>query len=260
MRRPNMLAAALALMLAFAGACSGGSGDDGTKRTSTTRPARTVEVLASASLSEPMAELGRRFQAAHRGTKVDFSFSSSNELAERVRYVPADLIATADEETLQPLVAEGLVTGSVVFARNRLAIVVAKGNPKGIASLADLARPGVNVVLCAAQAPCGRLTTEALARAGVKVQPRSFDANVRSVVAKVAFGEVDAGIVFATNARNAADQVDTVEIPPEHNVGRPVTMATLRDAKHAPLAAEFTAFVLSEEGRRAFPAYGLDPP
>jgi molybdate transport system substrate-binding protein len=256
-RRRNTLAAAVALVLAFAGACNGRSTD---AERGTGGPTETVEVLASASLSQVLAELGRRFEAANPGTKVDFSFSSSTELAERVEHVPADLFATADEETLGPLVAKGLLSDPVVFARNRLAIAVAEGNPKGIRSLADLARQDVVVALCAAESPCGRMASQALARAGVTVRAASNEANTRGVVSKLAARQADAGIVFTTNVRDTAGRLQLIDIPAEHNVLRPYPVAKARQAKNVALADAFRDFLLSDRARPVLEEYGLAPP
>src|SRR5256885_10037383 len=91
----------------------------------------------------------------------------------------------------------------MVFARNDLEIVVAKGNPKHIASLADLARSGLLVVLCAPAVPCGHHAAQALQKAGGSVKPASQEADVKSVLSKVALGEADAGSRFVHGLEGA---------------------------------------------------------
>jgi molybdate transport system substrate-binding protein len=93
----------------------------------------TITVLAAASLTDAFTQLGRMFEAGHPGAKVTFSFGASSTLAaQAIQGAPADLMASADEANLQKVVDAGNASQPKVFARNRLAILVAKGNPKGI--------------------------------------------------------------------------------------------------------------------------------
>ena len=243
-----------AAVLLLAVACAGADGSPG----GGTRVRGTVTVLAAASLQEPFTELGRRFEDRHPGTSVRFSFDASSTLARQVEAgAPADVLATADEASMAPVVEAGLVAPPAVFARNRMAILVALDNPRGIRSLADLGRPGPVVVLCAAEVPCGRLAAEVLARAGLEVAPRSLEPNVKAVVAKVTLGEADAGIVYATDARAAGDKAQSVEIPAEHNVATAYPVAAVRAAPNAVAAARFVDLVRSDEGRAVLAAAGF---
>ena len=96
----------------------------------------------------------------------------------------------------------GLVAGAPVnFASNTLTIVVAPDNPKGITSVADLARPGLNVVVCAPQVPCGAATRRIETRPAVSLTPVSEESSVTDVLNKVTSGQADAGLVYVTDAR-----------------------------------------------------------
>jgi molybdate transport system substrate-binding protein len=217
-------------------------------------------VFAASSLTEAFNELGTAFEAANAGAKVTFNFGASSTLVQQIAGgAPADVLATADEPTMQQAVKAATVTEPSVFARNRLSILVAKGNPKGIRSLADLARPGLIVVLCAAEVPCGRFGAQALGKAGVTVTPRSLEPNVKGVQSKVTLGEADAGIVYVTDVKTAGDKAEGVAIPDAQNVVAAYPIVTVRASGNPALAAAFVAYVRSEAGRQALANAGFEP-
>ncbi len=265
MRRAAPATAVAALLLAACGGAAGGFGGGPVSMPPTSaapdaappRLTGSITVLAAASLTDAFNELGRQFQAAHPGIAISFSFGASSTLAQQVKAgAPADVLATADEATMQVAVAGG-VAQPEVFARNRLAILVARGNPKGVRDLADLARPDLVVVLCAAEVPCGRFGQQALDKAGVKASPRSLEANVRGVVSKVALGEADAGIVYVTDVRAAGDRAEGVTIPDALNVVATYPIATVTATRNGSLAGGFVAYVRSPEGRQILATAGF---
>jgi molybdate transport system substrate-binding protein len=250
------------LLLAGAG-CGGTGGPSGAKprtASSTTVPRATLTVLAAASLTDAFTQLGRAFEAARPGTKVAFSFGASSALATQANEgAPADLMASADETNVQKVVDAGNASDPKVFARNRLAILVAKGNPKGIRALPDLARPGVDFVLCAPEVPCGKFGAQALGKARVTAKPRSYEENVKAVVTKVTLGEADAGIVYVTDVKAAGPRAEGVDIPDAHNVVAVYPMAVLRQSGRPELARAFLDYVLSPAGQQVLARYGFLP-
>jgi molybdate transport system substrate-binding protein len=219
-----------------------------------------VTVLAAASLTESFGALERAFEARHPEVDVIASFAGSSALVAQIEQgSPADVIATADQASMSRLVESGHVVHPQVFAANRLTIVVEAGNPKRVRALADLARPELIVVLAAEQVPVGRYAREALARARVTVAPRSLEENVKAVVAKIALGEADAGIVYATDVR-AAPKLASVPIPDAHNVIASYPIAPLTGAKNPDGARTFVAFVTSAEGREILRRAGFAAP
>jgi molybdate transport system substrate-binding protein len=214
---------------------------------------------AATSLTEAFDEIGRRFEAAHPGVRVRFGYDASSTLVRQVvAGAPAGVLATADELTMQQAVDGGGVDAPAVFARNRLALVVRHGNPEGIRSLADLARPGLVVVLCA-EVPCGRLGRHALERAGVRAQPRSLEPNVKGVVSKVLLGEADAGIAYVTDVMAAAGAVEGVPVPDHHNVVAIYPIAVARAAPDRAAADAFVAYVRSPAGQSVLERFGFQP-
>ncbi|MCP2283753.1 molybdate transport system substrate-binding protein [Promicromonospora umidemergens] len=220
-----------------------------------------LTVLAAASLREPFAALATTFEEAHPGVDVTMSFGGSSGLADQVEAgAPADVVATADELTMARLSDAGLVTTPTVFATNVLTIVVPTGNPSGVESLADLGRRDVDVVLCAPEVPCGRAAAAVADGAGVTPHTVSAEPSVTDVLAKVALGEADAGLVYVTDAATEPDDVETVPTPEAADVVNRYPLAVLADPPAPDLAADWVALVTGEEGRSALSEAGFGTP
>jgi molybdate transport system substrate-binding protein len=222
----------------------------------------TLTVFAAASLSGAFGEMTTAFESAHPGAKVALNLAGSPMLLNQIREgAPADVFASADEATMQNLVDAGAVAGAPrIFAANLLQIVVAKGNPNRISRLADLARPGLVVVLCGETVPCGRYALEAFRKAGVVPPAASQELDVKAVLTKVVLGEADAGIVYLTDVRAAGDVVEGVPLPPEHEVRARYPIAALRAAPNAAAAQKLIAFVLSDAGANVLARHGFSKP
>lgn len=218
-----------------------------------------IVVFAAASLSESFTALGKAFESAHPGAKVEQSFAGSPALVAQIEAgAPADVIATADTANMDRLEKAGLLDGKPApFAGNRLEIAVEHGNPKGVRRLADLAREDLVVILAAEAVPAGRYAREALRKAGVTVEPRSLEENVKAVVNKIALGEADAGIVYATDVQSAGERITGVPIPEEENVLATYPIALVKRAEPRALASAFQAFVVSGEGRAILASFGF---
>ncbi len=221
-----------------------------------------LTVFAAASLTEAFRTIGSDFEAAHPGTKVDFNFAGSSTLARQiVEGAPGDVFASADEENMKKAVDAGDVTGTPqTFARNRLTIVVPRGNPKHVTSLADLGRAGMTVALAAPEVPVGRYATQAFAKAGVPRPEASSEVDVKAVLMRVAMGEADAGIVYTTDVIAGGDRVEAVAIPEAHNVIASYPIATLKAAPNAAGARAFVAYVLAVAGQRVLKRSGFVAP
>jgi molybdate transport system substrate-binding protein len=257
-RRSLSLVLALTVVLGLGARCGEDEPKQSAGTTPTSKSAETgnLTVLAAASLSESFKELGTAFEVKHPGSKVTFSFDSSSALAAQANNaVPADLFASADQANMKKVTDAGNATGPKVFAHNKLAIIVAKGNPKKVKSLADFSK--VSFVLCAPEVPCGKYGVEALSKAGVTTQPKSLETNVKGVVTKVTSGEADAGIGYVTDAKAAAASAEGVDIPDAQNVIAEYPMAVLKQAPNANLANAFLDFILSPEAQAVLAKYGF---
>jgi molybdate transport system substrate-binding protein len=222
----------------------------------------TVLVFAAASLTDVMADLEVSFEAAHPGVDVEINVAGSSSLGEQIlEGAPADVFASANEITMDRLVAEGAVVDPPsAFAANRLEIAVPVGNPGGITGLADFADDSLLLGLCIETVPCGDFARQALARAGIEPSIDTEEPDVRALLAKVAGGELDGGVVYETDILAASDTVAGVTIQPADNVEAVYPIAALVDAPNQIGAREFVAFVLSEGGRDLLDRYGFRKP
>jgi molybdate transport system substrate-binding protein len=212
-------------------------------------------------LTAAYTAIANDFQKSHPGSMVKLSFGGSSTLVAQIQQgAIGDVFASADQPNMQKLVDAGLVAGSPsIVAHNRLAIVVASGNPKHITGLSDLARSGLVVVLCAPVVPCGRYAIQALQKGGVTVRPASQETDVKAVVSKVALGEADAGIVYVTDVKAAGASVQGVEIPLGQNVVADYPVAILKDSQNPPLAKAFVSYLLGA-GQATLARYGFTGP
>ena len=216
--------------------------------TSPSAPSGSITTLAAASLTAAFTKIGADFEREHPGTAVQFNFAGSSTLVSQIQQGgQADVFASADQPNMQKLVHAGLVEPPLTFARNRLEIVVAAGNPKHIAGLADLARPGLIVVMCAAAVPCGRYADKALQKAKASVRPASLETDVKYVLSKVSVGEADAGIVYLTDVKAAGPRVQGVAIPDSQNVVADYPIAVLKNSPNRSLAKAFVGYVLLDD-------------
>ena len=265
-------AAVASLLLAGCGASSSGgassSAGAGSVATAST-PASTatssltgeITVLAAASLTDSFATLGKNFEAAHPGTTVKFSFGASTALATQVTQgAPADVFASASQKNMDAVVAAKAAASSTPFAKNVMEIAVPPNNPSNITQLSDLATSAVKVALCQIQVPCGVTAEKVFVNAKIVVKPVTREADVRATLAKVEFGEADAGVVYVTDVLSAGDKVKGVQIPADVNASTSYPIATLTASKNADLAQAFVAYVLSPDGQKVLTAAGFEQP
>jgi len=241
-------------------ACGDDEAPKGAASTTATTAGLTgnVTVLAAASLSESFKELGTAFEGKHPGTKVTFSFDASSALATQANNgAPADLFASADQNNMKKVTDAGNAADPKVFTHNKLAIIVAKGNPKKITALTDFGKASVTFVLCAPEVPCGKYGSEALTKAGVKAKPKSYETNVKGVVTKVTSGEADAGIGYVTDAKAAASSAAGIDIADQYNVVAEYPVAVLKQSPNSNLAYAFLDYLLGPDGQAVLAKYGF---
>ena len=250
----------LVVAAAFLAAC-GSSGGTGATSPTPTPLSGNVSVFAAASLTASFNALGTSFQTANPGVTVKFNYAGSPTLVTQIEQgAPADVFASADTTNMDKLTADGFTAGSSqVFAHNQLEIVVAPGNPKGIAGLADLAKPSVIYITEAPAVPAGKYSLQALASAGVKVTPKSLETSVTAVISKIELGEADAGIVYTTDITAAGNKVSGVQIPAANNVIATYPLVAVKGTTSSVVANAFIAYVLSATGQSTLKTFGFLP-
>ncbi|MDI6102338.1 molybdate ABC transporter substrate-binding protein [Actinoplanes sp. NEAU-A12] len=245
----------LTSLIVLAG-CGGGTGPAAAEKSgSVTGP---VTVFAAASLTESFTTLGKRFESTHPGVEVTFNFAGSSALATQINEgAPADVFASASPKNMAAVADAGT---PATFVRNQLVIAVAKGNPKGITGLSGLTGPGLKVALCAEAVPCGAAARTAIDASGVKVTPVTLEQDVKAALSKVRLGEVDAALVYRTDAKASAAAVDAVEFPESAKAVNDYPIVVLTTAKNPGGARAFVDYVLSADGVRVLTEAGFQAP
>lgn len=222
---------------------------------------QTLTVYAAASLKKPFTQLGRDFERAHPGVKVKFNFAGSSDLVAQLQAgAAADVLATADERTMQRAASGKVVTATPqIFTRNKLIIAVPKGNPASVHAPADLTKAGLKLVMCAPQVPCGAAASAFEKKSHLSLKPVSEENKVTDVLGKVRSGDADAGIVYASDVHGSGRAIETVAIPGAMNVINAYPIATVSDSRHKDLANSFTALVRSASGQKTLAAAGFLP-
>lgn len=266
-RSPGRAAAAVLCLLGLAVAACGSdpagssSASGSPPRSGSPALSGSLTVFAAASLTEAFRDAASTLENSHPGLSVTYSFAGSQQLVSNVKNgAPADVIATADAQTMRALVTAGLVETPRTFARNRLEIAVARGNPKAIRGLADLADPRIAVVLADPSVPAGRFARQAFQKAGVTVTPKSNELDVKAALQKVAAGDADAAVVYTTDVSSAADRVDGVSIPDSQNVIAVYPIAVVRSTQHRDAAVAFVDEAVAGDVQRALRRRGFLAP
>ncbi|MFG2654787.1 molybdate ABC transporter substrate-binding protein [Streptomyces sp. NPDC048425] len=257
----------VAALLALS-ACSSGSDSSSKKDSSSAskdsakKVTGTVTVFAAASLKESFTTLGKDFEKAHPGTKVTFSFGGSDTLAASITGgAPADVFAAASPKTMAIVTGKkDAATAPSTFVRNQLEIATLPGNPDKVASLKDLTKSDLKVVLCDKTVPCGAAAQKALDASKLKLTPVSYEQDVKSALTKVELKEADAAVVYKTDVKAAGSKVEGVEFPESANAINDYPIALLKDAPNAEAAKEFIALVQSSEGQKVLTAAGFLKP
>lgn len=235
----------------------------------------SVMIFAAASLRAPFEAGEAIYHEAHPSLELEFQFAGSQQLRTQLEEgARADVFASADEQEMQAAVDAGLVDPNQVrrLASNRLVVVLAEGNPAGIAAIADLARPGVKLALADPSVPVGRYT-EAFLLAfaegnglGPEFSERiwsnavSLEQNVAGVGTKVVAGEVDAGVVYRTDAiSGVAAGLAYLELAQEWAPPIRYVISPLLQAVNPSGAEEFVHWITSDGGQPVLAEFGFLP-
>jgi len=260
---PILLCALLSVLVVTTSGCTTTQNTQSTKLT----------VFAAASLTDAFNETAQAFEANNSGVTVALNYAGSQVLATQIKQgATADVFASADQKNMKSVQDAGLMNNSsvAIFAENKLAIIVPTGNPANITSLIDLAKPGVKLDICNSSVPCGNYTLQMLAKASnnstygsgftnsVLANVVSQETNVNDVVAKVALGQADAGMVYKSDVPAAyQSKVQVITIPDSVNVLAQYPIGILSGSQNAQLAQSFINFVTSPAGQAILLKYGF---
>ena len=221
--------------------------------------ASTLRVMAAASLTESFTALETTYEKSHPGVDVILSFDSSAILVEQLSQgLAADVLATADLTSMDKAVSAGVISGEPeAFATNTLVIATPAGNPAGIKGIDDLS--GIDFAVCVPAAPCGDATQRLFALDQFSGKPATEEENVKGVLTKVTAGEVDAGLVYASDAKAAGDKVDVVRAENASEVVNVDPIAAVKDSKNADAAKDWIDLVTGPEGQEVLASHGFGP-
>ena len=234
---------------------------------------RQITVLAASSLQAAFTDAARVYEGSHPGIALTFGFDASSAIRTKIEQgAPADLFASADLTNAHKLVQDGFAFGPVQpFAANRLAIVVPSDDPAHIATPLDLARPGVRLVAAGEGVPISAYASQlinALSRqpgyppgfaAQVAANVASREDNVAAVVAKVALGEGDAGIVYQTDAL-ASSSVKEIPIPAGANVSVTYAAVVVKASSQPDVARALLTWLSGAAGQAVLARFGFMAP
>ncbi|AOR35554.1 molybdate ABC transporter substrate-binding protein [Streptomyces fodineus] len=268
-RRMLQVAGAGAAALMALSACSSSSTSSDSSATKSDKSSSAspklsgdVTVFAAASLKESFSTLGKEFEKQHPGTHVNFNFGGSDSLAASITGgAPADVFAAASPKTMKIVTDKKDATGTpAVFVRNQLEIATVPGNPHKVASLKDLTKPGLKIVLCDKTVPCGAAAQKALDASHLKLTPASYEQDVKGALNKVELKEADAAVVYKTDVKSAGGKVEGVEFPESAKAINDYPIVLLKNAPNAGTAKAFIALVQSAEGQNVLSGAGFLKP
>lgn len=257
----GVAALGLALTALALASCGGGGRGDGSE-------GGTVVVMAASSLTDVLEEVSTAFERLGDSGPADgpgavtvtaVLAGSSALVAQLAEGADADVLMTADAATMQRAVEDGSVRGpAATVATNALVLAVAPGNPGRVGSLEDLGRADLLVGLCATGVPCGTLADRALSELGVEPTVDTRELNARALAVKIALGELDAGLVYATDA--SASGLETVAAAGLDRFTNPYLMASIDADPSAAVRAVLEAFEPGGPGAEALLNAGFGPP
>src|SRR6266550_1193208 len=214
-----------------------------------------LTVFAAASLTDVLPKIA---------PLPRYGFAGSDQLAFQIQQgAPADVFLAASPKYPELLYKQGLVQKPVQFATNTLVLIVPRANPAGIHTAADLTKPGVKVVIGDPSVPVGAYTRTVLANLGISAAVLrnvvSQETDVRSVLAKVALGEADAGFVYITDAKTVQGKVKVIALRASAQPQVVYEVAVVKSSSHLQAAYRFVTRLIRPTAQRELQRYGFGP-
>lgn len=250
------------VLLILVGNVAGCSSESSSYSEAAAPSARSIVVLAASSLKPTFRQIAEQFKTENPGASIEFEFAVSSQLANHLMKLgQGDVFASADSAQMDTVAKAGLLAGtSTNFASNTLVIVTAPGNPDRVGSFADLANPRLTLAVCQLPVPCGSATRRIEDMAGVQLDPVTDEPTATDVLDKVSGGQVDAGLVYITDALNAGKNVTMVRFPEAAYAVNEYPVAVLKQTPQPGLARKFVDLVTGETGQKILGQAGFGKP
>jgi len=264
------VAAALPLVLVACSSSSKSSTPTTAAASATTAPASSTTdaplagklvVFAAASLTGAFNSAKPQLEASNPSLSLTYNFGGSNALVTQIEQgAPADVFASADQTNMNKLVTANMVETPVIFAKNKLEIAVAPGNPKNITSLQDLTKPGITVVLGEPGLPAGDYTRQVEQQLRISITPKSLCPDVKTCITQVTSGEADATVVYLTDVKATGSKVTGVPIPDNIQPAISYPIAVVKATKNQAAAQAFVQSAVSGTVQQSLLAAGFIAP
>jgi molybdate transport system substrate-binding protein len=221
----------------------------------------SITVFAASSLTSAFNTADKGLELDHPGFKATYSFAGSQNLVTQIiNGAPADVIATANTDTMAQLTAKGRVDTPQKFCQNKLEIAVAPGNPLGIKTLADLNNPGVKLVISDPSVPVGEYVTNIEATDSLHFTPVSLQLSDAAVLEQLESGDANAALVFVTDVVGAQGKVTGVPIPDAQNKIGTYEIAAVKASSNQAAAQAFVTSAVSGDIQTELLSAGFLPP
>lgn len=225
-----------------------------------------LTISAAASLSDALKEIDSSFETRHPGVKLYLNLGASGVLQKQIEAgAPVDIFISASSKQMDQLENKGLILKETrqYLLSNELVLIVPANSKKEIASFQSLTGSSYKKVAVGNPdiVPAGQYTQEAFKSLNLTEAMASkiiLGEDVRQVLEYVARGEVDAGIVYRTDAAILPQKVKVMAEAPSAS-HKPILYpaAVIKKSKNPELAKEFIAFLSSPESKSIFQKYGF---
>ncbi|MEZ5344651.1 MAG: molybdate ABC transporter substrate-binding protein [Pyrinomonadaceae bacterium] len=250
------------MLAVFSGCASESPGDPSNE---SSKSADEITISAAISLKDAFSAIGNAFTAAN-GIKVRFNFASSGALERQIENgAPVDVFASAGEDQMDRILKKGFIdpASKSDFAQNSIVLITPADRSLKISSFEDLRRDDVLRIAIGnpKTVPAGQYAEETLNNLKLSEPIKKkliLTENVRQVLDYVVRGEVDAGIVYSTDARAAGENIKVPAIASESDHSPIVyPIAVVKETKTGTAARAFVDFVLSEKGQKILQEFGF---
>jgi molybdate transport system substrate-binding protein len=228
-------------------------------------PTSTILVAAAASLQKALQEITPIYTKANPSQIVNYNFAASGALQQQIEQgAPVDVFISAADKQMTALQAKGLLVTATQqeLLTNQLVLVVPKQSAVSLTNFQQLIKPEVKHISIGEprSVPAGQYAVEVLKNLGILGQVKSkfvLGNNVRSVLTAVETGDVDAGIIYITDAKSS-DKA-TVVATADKKLHSPIkySIAVLKSSKSLAGASQYVEFLQSKSAKAIFRKYGF---